>query len=58
MCVHTEVVLQEITNEDAVCLQRWAPYQQNGVFLGVGGGQDGHLLRNYENDSNVNASTV
>lgn len=57
MCVHTEVVLQEVTSEDAVLLQRWAPNQQNGVFLRVGGSQDVHLLGNYKNDGNVNVST-
>ena len=55
VCVRTEVALKVITGEDAVGLQRRAPHQQDGVFLGVGGGQDGHLCRNYgENDSYVN----
>lgn len=55
-CARTELVLQQISNEDAVCLEGRAPYQRDGVCLGVGCSQDGHLLRNCENNSNVKAS--
>lgn len=44
--LRTEVVLQEIANEDPIGLERRTPFQQNRVFLGVVGSQDGHLCWN------------
>lgn len=44
--IRTEVVLQEIANEDPIGLERQTPFQQNRVFLGVVGSQDGHLCWN------------
>lgn len=52
------MVLQEIADEDPVCLERRAPFQENRVFLGVVGSQDGHLCWNCGNynDNNKNVS--
>lgn len=52
------MVLQEIADEDPVRLEWRAPFQENRVFLGVVGSQDGHLCRNCGNynDNDKNAS--